>query len=210
MNLKKFQIDDLSRPNSDVIFILESPHTQELKVGYPAAGDTGVNMSKVIFNCEQPLGELIKSRAILPTQLSILNCSRIPLQSTCYAGEQLPLKLVDFFRIQSIYDPSVQSQKNQIKEILRSEMGLNALDSFESRLYASIQISQKAKIVVCGVIAQCFFEEATKLQGKLRKATDIAWKGFNFSVFYEYHPSSKSGRWSDYSGMDALRRYMSC
>jgi hypothetical protein len=209
LNLKKFQIEDLSHPNSDVIFILESPHTQELKVGYPAAGETGVNMSKVIFNSEQPLGELIKNRAPLPTQLSILNCSRIPLQSTCYAGENLPPKLVEFFRIQTIYDPSVQLQKNQIKDILRSEIGLKALDSFESRLYASIEISQKAKIVVCGVIAQCFFEEVTKLQGKLRKVTEFAWKEFNFSVFYEYHPSSKSGRWSDSSGMEALRHYVS-
>ncbi|MCC4819176.1 hypothetical protein BCU85_21445 [Vibrio lentus] len=116
MNLKKFQIEDLSHLNSDVIFILESPHIQELKVGYPAAGETGVNMSKVLFNCEQPLGELIKNRAILPIQLSILNCSRIPLQSTCYVGEQLPPRLVDFFRIQSIYDPAVQRQKNQIKK----------------------------------------------------------------------------------------------
>ncbi|MEZ8545840.1 hypothetical protein AB6C74_23550 [Vibrio splendidus] len=209
MNLKKFQIEDLSHLNSDVIFILESPHIQELKVGYPAAGETGVNMSKVLFNCEQPLGELIKNRAILPIQLSILNCSRIPLQSTCYVGEQLPPRLVDFFRIQSIYDPAVQRQKNQIKKILRSKIGLSALDSFESRLYANIQISKKAKIVVCGVIAQCFFEEVTKLQGKLRKATDITWKEFKFSVFYEYHPSSKSGRWSDSSGMEALRNYVS-
>ena len=159
MNLKKFQIEDLSHQNSDVIFILESPHTQEIKAGYPAAGETGLNMSKVLFNREQPLGELIKNRAIFPSQLSILNCSRIPLQSTCYVGEQLPPELVDFFRIQSIYDPSVQDQKNQIKEILRSKIGLNALNSFEFRLHASIQISQKAKVVVCGVIAQCFLKK---------------------------------------------------
>ncbi|HCM2158224.1 TPA: hypothetical protein N3B91_004275 [Vibrio parahaemolyticus] len=209
MNLKKFQIEDLSHQNSDVIFILESPHTQELKAGYPAAGETGLNMSKVLFNREQSLGELIKKRAILPIQLSILNCSRIPLQSTCYVGEQLLPELIDFFRIQSIYDPSVQRQKNQIKETLRSEIGLKALNSFELRLHASIQMSQKAKVIVCGVIAQCFFEEVTKLQGKLRKATDIDWKGLSFCVFYEYHPSSKSGRWSDFSGMETLRSYVS-
>ncbi|MBW3698535.1 hypothetical protein EK599_22935 [Vibrio sp. T187] len=209
MNLKKFQIEDLSHQNSDAIFILESPHTQEIKAGYPAAGETGLNMSKVLFNKEQPLGELVKKRAILPIRLSILNCSRIPLQSSCYVGEQLPPKLVDFLRIQSIFDPSVQRQKNQIKEILRSEIGLNALNSFELRLHASIQMSQKAKVVVCGVIAQCFFEEVTKIQGKLRKATDVDWKGFSFSVFYEYHPSSKSGQWNDCSGMEALRHYVS-
>ncbi len=205
----QFQIDDLSYPNSKFIFILESPHYHELEVGYPAAGDTGMNMSRVLFKLEKPLGELIRNRIELPVQLSLLNCSRIPLQKSCYNEIQLTADLVNFLIIQEIYDPSIQIQKTRIKEKLRSETGLKAVNSFKARLLASLAVSKDAKLVVCGVIAQCFFEEVTQLRCRFRSPENISWSGLSFSVFYEYHPSSKLGRWDDRSEMNALLTYVS-
>ncbi|WP_345869977.1 hypothetical protein [Shewanella algae] len=207
--LEKFKVDDLSYAVSKFTFILESPHHQEVKNGYPAAGDTGVSMSKALFKLDEPLGKLAVRQSNLIPRLSLINCSRIPLQRSCYGSLELKRDFINFLEIQNVCDGSIDILKYKIKGKLRTKLGLNAIDSFRSRLIDNITHCTNPKVIICGVIAQCFFEEATKLQCKLHKSTEVNWKGSDFNVFYEYHPSPKSGKWSNSSNLVDLLKFMS-
>ncbi|MFL1906770.1 hypothetical protein [Plesiomonas shigelloides] len=208
-NLIEFQVGDLIYPNSNLLFILESPHKNEVKLGYPAAGDTGINMSKILFNINEPLGKLLTSDISLPISLSLMNCSMLPLQESCYEKLQLPDDFIRFLGIHKIKGQSIFDLKNKIKQKLNSPIGKKAVNNFKNRLQNGIDISKCTKLVVCGVIAQCFFDEATSLQVLFRKPKLVYWGGHSFSVYYEYHPSSQSKQWTNSSNMVSLLDYVS-
>ena len=207
--LAQFQIKDLSINNSEFIFILESPHKQEVTMGFPAVSESGWWMSKVMFNIETPLGELVMNSSIDIPRISILNCSRLPLQISCYNPLKLSAEFLCFLDIQEIKNGNIQVVKQQIKEKLRTKIGSQALKSFRSRLLKNIQNCNLPKLIVCGVIAQCFFEETTQLHGSLRVTSKLNWEGNSFKIFYEYHPSPKSGQWQSPSNMSNLLKFMS-
>ncbi|MEZ9539855.1 hypothetical protein AB4160_16880 [Shewanella sp. 10N.286.51.B8] len=209
--LTQFKIDDLSHDKSEFIFILESPHKQEVAMGFPAASESGWWMSKAMFNIETPLGELVTNKSSSIPRISILNCSRLPLQISCYNPLRLSEDFSEFLEIQEIKNGNIQVVKQKIKEKLRTKVGGQALKSFRFRLLKSIQNNNNhSKIIVCGVIAQCFFEEATQLNGYIRVATNLQWEGCSFKIFYEYHPSPKSGQWQNPYNMRNLLDFMSC
>ncbi|WP_166426089.1 hypothetical protein [Paraglaciecola sp. 20A4] len=207
--LTQFKIDDLSNDNSEFTFILESPHRQEVNDGFPAAGATGTWMSRAMFKLDTPLGELVRTKSNHIPRLSLLNCSRLPLQISCYNRLELTPEYSDFLNIQTTHDDNIQIAKQKIKNKLRSKIGEQALTSFRSRLLKNITNCSQLKIIVCGVIAQCFFEEVTQLKVSLRKPTQVNWQDHSFSVFYEYHPSPSSGVWQNSSNMVKLLKFMS-
>ena len=45
----KYKVDDIIAKNVDVVFLLESPHNEEVKCKHPLAGKSGVNMTKFIY-----------------------------------------------------------------------------------------------------------------------------------------------------------------
>lgn len=208
-DLVQFKVRDLYEIDSDFTFILESPHKQEIIDGYPAAGETGLAMSKALFNLDEPLGKLIVKKSNNIPLISLMNCSRLPLKKSCYDQVMLSLGYTDFLEIQKVTDSSLDIHKGKIKDKLRSRIGLKAVNCFRSRLLENIIKRGNTKIIVCGVIAQCFFEEATKLQCYLRKPTMVNWEGYTFSVFYEYHPSPKSGQWQNSTNMVSLLKFIS-
>lgn len=208
-NLINFQVGDLIYPNSDLIFILESPHKNEVKLGYPAAGETGINMSKILFNIDEPLGKLLKGSISFPISLSLMNCSRLPLQESCYGNLKLSDDFISFLGVHRIKDQSISRLKAKIKQKLYSPIGKKAVNNFKHRLQNNIHISKCTRLVVCGVIAQCFFDEATSLQISFREPKPVSWGGHSFSVYYEYHPSSKSNQWTSSSNMVGLLDYVS-
>ena len=207
--LTQFKINDLLNDKSDFIFILESPHKQEVSMGFPAASESGCWMSKVMFNLETPLGELVTNKSNNIPRISILNCSRLPLQISCYNPLRLSEDFVEFLEIHEIKNGNIQILKQKIKEKLRTKVGGQALKSFRFRLLKSIQNCNHSKIIICGVIAQCFFEETTQLNNSLRVATEIYWEGYSFKVFYEHHPSPNSGQWQNSYNMRNLLEFMS-
>ncbi|MFM4912994.1 hypothetical protein [Aeromonas dhakensis] len=154
--LTKFKIDDLSCANSEFIFILESLHKEELFERVPAAGESGHRMRKILFNKETPLGKLVEKNINATPKISILNCSRLPLQKSCYHYLELMPEYLGFLEIQEIKNENVQIGKNIIKEKLRIKIGLQALQSFWCRLLNNIKNSHTPKIIVCGLLAQCF------------------------------------------------------
>ncbi len=208
-DLTNFRVEDLLYPESTLTFILESPHTKEVEVGYPAAGDTGINMSRVLLNRDEPIGFLLKNRADLPSVISILNCSRLPLQESCYGDFKLKSNFIDFLEIHKQNDKLVSNLKSKIKSILDTPVGKEAVNNFKIRLKEHLASSHNTKIVVCGVIAQCFFEKAISKQFRLHRPELVKWGSFSFDVFYEYHPSSTARRWTNSSNMSDLLGYVS-
>lgn len=100
---------------------------------------------------------------------------------------------MSFLGIKDEYDHDIYKEK--VKDKLKSKVGKEALLNFKNRLLNNIASCTQLKIIVFGVIAQCFFEEATQKQGSLTKYKEINWEGNYFSVIYAYHPSPKSGHW---------------
>lgn len=207
-NLARFKVSDLSANNSELIFILESPHNQEIKVGYPAAGKTGVAMSRALFNIDKPLGELVVNNNNNIPLISLVNCSRLPLQKSCYENTQLSVGYATFLEIQEVTDRNLDLHKEKIKEKIRTIIGMQAVSNFKGRLLENIIKCDGKKIIVCGIVAQCFFEEATGLQCSLKNPEQVIWEGHSFSVFYEYHPSPKSGKWQNPDNMKGLLKFI--
>ncbi|MDC8832835.1 hypothetical protein [Alteromonas gilva] len=186
----KYKVSDVTQPESDVIFILESPHKTELEKGYPAAGDTGINMSRELFNNETALGELVANSAALPYRISLLNSSQYPLQYEAYPN---PLKVPR--DAEELFDLKKCSNNDEMNEVLSKPEGVIALNDFRERLQIFLDASKKAKVVVCGKIAQCFFES-----GKIIPNTSL--------VFYSPHPSGKAGGWKDQNMVNNLRQFL--
>ncbi|HIF9171901.1 TPA: hypothetical protein ACX6PS_000536 [Photobacterium damselae] len=203
-----FRVEDVISPNSDIIFILESPHHQEVRNGYPAAGDTGINMSKILFNKEEPIGLLLKEKKPLNKTITLMNSSRLPLQKVCYGKLTLPDKFVTFLNIRTFQKDQNSSEKEKMKRELNSDVGRKAINSFRCRLNNCLSLSPNAKLIVCGIIAQSFFEVTTSLQGKYRYSKQVKWNEYSFSVFYEAHPSSVAAQWTNPENMTNMLNYI--
>lgn len=64
--------------DSQYIFIVESPHKEEVKNGYVVAGSSGKSISNVLGFGDEALGTLLDKNEI--SNISVLNVSRVPLQ----------------------------------------------------------------------------------------------------------------------------------
>jgi hypothetical protein len=127
--------------------VLESPHKDEVKNGYPVAGKSGKDISKVLFDEVEfknlSFGELIYSGKI--TNFGIVNISNIPLQSSAYGDE------IDFdFREFNLFRQNPHLRK---KECLLNDTIRIFRDDFKMRL----QKHTDKKLILCGAFAQAVF-----------------------------------------------------
>lgn len=165
---KDYTVKSFLPETADFIFMLESPHIQELKYDIPVAGSSGATMSRNLFGEQynKPLGLLVKKNKELGFERKILNkiglfnVSEIPLQRKAYKNEALAERYSTFFddleKIRSTNQKlSYQSEElNELQEVL--------LNRFRERL--AKLLDRKLTIVPCGRFAQKFFQLAD-LQG---------------------------------------------
>gem|GEM_PF-5098857 len=88
----KYLVPDFPLDMSAVkyIFILESPHKDELKHGCPAAGYTGRNMSAKLFGPKlPPLGRMIRDNDPACRSFGIMNVCPVPMQGSAYKAAPL-------------------------------------------------------------------------------------------------------------------------
>lgn len=93
MDCSKYYIPDLivEIAKLKVIFVLESPYSDEVIHRHPVAGSAGLSMSTFLhylydgINPEIPLGCQISNRLI--SNIGIINCSRFPLDKNVYGGQ---------------------------------------------------------------------------------------------------------------------------
>ncbi|WP_206916237.1 hypothetical protein [Alicyclobacillus suci] len=90
---KDFYVPDILPPRATCIFILESPHIQEVKHRVPAAGSSGATMSKHLFGPifgSTPIGLLLKQHDETPEEnpildhIGLVNVCNVPLQKAAY------------------------------------------------------------------------------------------------------------------------------
>lgn len=87
---EKYLVPDIPEGLSGAkyIFILESPHKDELKHGCPAAGYTGRNMSRKLLGGKfPPLGRMLKDKDASCAEFGIMNVCQIPMQGSAYQPE---------------------------------------------------------------------------------------------------------------------------
>lgn len=79
-------VEDLKLDGDELeyLFVLESPHNDEIRNKYPVAGDSGKDMVAYLFDneaCNQALGEVVqKGEKEWSKKIGIINVSQVPLQ----------------------------------------------------------------------------------------------------------------------------------
>lgn len=143
--LKDYFVDDLIYDDTEVLFVLESPHNEEIKRGYPVAGKSGKDMSKVLFEMDEPLGKLIKERSV--SRLGIINVCNYPLQMSAYEDETLVADMEFFEKVRQ--NPKLRKKHLPINEVISK-----IIDDFKLRL----SFHKEKKIVLCGKFAEASFD----------------------------------------------------
>ena len=143
--LKDYFVDDLIYEETQVLFVLESPHNEEVKQGYPVAGKSGKDMSKILFDDLEPLGKLISERKV--RNLGIINVSNFPLQMSAYEDETLDSDMEFFEKIRQ--NPKLRKNHSPVNIVVSKIM-----DNFKARLIPH----KDKKIVLCGKFAEASFD----------------------------------------------------
>lgn len=143
--LEKYVVNDIVDEDTKVIFVLESPHTQEVKNGYPVAGKSGVDMSLVLFNISEPFGKLVYEKKL--QNMGLLNISNLPLQKSAYQNPEA--KVLEFF----------ETIRQNPKPRKHAKGGINlVIDKMLKNFQNRLEKHKDKKIVLCGRFAQNAFD----------------------------------------------------
>jgi len=143
--LEKYVVNDTVNENTKIIFVLESPHTQEVKNGYPVAGKSGIDMSLVLFGKAEPFGKLVYEKKL--KELGLLNVSNIPLQKSAYQNPHA--KVLEFFETIRQNPKPRKNASSSINLVIKK-----MLSNFKDRL----EKHKNKKVVLCGKFAQNAFD----------------------------------------------------
>lgn len=150
------------KKNSDIeiLFIVESPHTEEVENHYPLAGESGKEITKYITNqlVEEPLGKLVHENSNgkggkLNKNIAIVNISNNPLQ-----------KLNE-------NENDVRNLILELEKIRGSKVNKILSDYFNHKIIHYFRDNKSMKIIICGSFAQTYFDEF--LETKEYKAIGI-------------------------------------
>ncbi len=191
---KAVRINDLNiGGETRCVFILESPHTAEVKYGLPVAGASGTSMARNLFglrnDAAKPLGLLVggalegREDGPVPAgvlrRIGIMNVSPVPLQEIFYRragfrGYDDAIVLLDKIRRSAGIGRHRSEMMNRIEELL--------LEDFRIRL-GRVAGAFNVFYVVCGNFAGTCFDEINR-KGEIPPD----------KVLYMPHPSYNS--WS--------------
>ena len=161
---ESFSVADRNLAAADIVFILESPHTEELKFGVPVAGASGRMMSKVLFGrtTSWPLGRILIEGAkdignpMLDEmkRIGLMNICNIPMQAAAYPEdiqkEYAPfLNILEQIRVKMSANYRVP-EMNELREIITVDF-LRRLEHLRER---------EIQIVPCGRCASFYFGKA--------------------------------------------------
>ena len=160
----KYNVEDVVYQSSKVLFILESPHKQEVKAAYPVAGSSGLEMSKFIYNNEinKPFGSLItqakRYESLQPPldRFAVVNTSPVPLQASALQEYELNAQESKVMNILEKLRVNYQSKthRNQSWNIIKKEL----VNNFKQRLLKAIEMSNCNYIIPCGKLAAAYLE----------------------------------------------------
>lgn len=151
---KEYIVEDIVSSNeSNIVFILESPHNDELGC-HPVAGPSGIYMAKFmeIGNGEESLGYIAKEKNDL--NLSIINVSKVPLQKTKRLDKKYEGLLSELNKLRKYYE----SFGNHKKDTVLNDIEEKILADFKNRVNR-LKYNNKTLFVVCGKFAEVYFEK---------------------------------------------------
>lgn len=170
-----YKVKHLIKENTEKVFVLESPHIDELLNGAPVSGLSGKAMSKVIYNGEktEALGIILKREFEANVEGSgkhgVMNICPIPMQRAAYLNK-------DVTKIYGEFNVEKYSEFFDILEKLRTGTRLTYRDKKRNELQAIILEDFKAEldklkdrnitVIPCGKTAETFVEAANIENGK--------------------------------------------
>ena len=202
--LKKYRVVDVINKNMDYLFILESPHVAEIKHGYPVAGNSGVEMTKFIYDedAEDAFGQLVNNKDDYKDKyhgldkFSIMNVVSAPMQTSALKdynlslGEEKIVAILEKLRVNYAASRHRNSDWNQVKEVL--------IDNFAHRLDNILTQYRPDYLIPCGKLAQTYLETA------------ITSKEINFSAeIINDIPHPSRNQWRQYDSMSKLEVLLS-
>ncbi|WP_067932617.1 uracil-DNA glycosylase family protein [Alicyclobacillus kakegawensis] len=162
---KHYEVPDIVRPSSRFVFLLESPHVQELRYRAPVSGSSGATMSRHLFGeryARFPLGWLVKKNADeqkhRPSldRIGLMNVSNIPMQASAYRNRDVHkrygqwLQALEFVRANNHREQFDQPMAQAVQDVL--------VESLREKLH---QLTARSCVFVpCGRFAQKFFRLA--------------------------------------------------
>ncbi|PRX31091.1 hypothetical protein BX659_106125 [Orenia metallireducens] len=202
--LNKYKVEDIINQNSKILFILESPHTQEIKQGYPVAGSSGIDMTKFIYGRESkdPFGKIVsqidKYNDLYPnlSEFSILNVSSAPMQKEGLKAHELDsgdgqvVAILEKLRVNYKSKRHKNKDWNRIKSIL--------LEDFKQRLLLALKQSSSIEYLVpCGRFAEAYLDLIKELEMSIEERKIIS---------EIPHPSFN--QWFHYDSMEKLKKVL--
>ncbi|OCL28102.1 hypothetical protein U472_02605 [Orenia metallireducens] len=202
--LKRYKVEDVINQNSKILFILESPHTQEMKYGYPVAGSSGVDMTKFIYGQEfnDSFGKIVsqvdKYSDDYPnlTNFSILNVSSAPMQKRglkaykLSSNDEQVIDILEKLRVNYKTKQHKNKDWNRVKSML--------LEDFKQRLLLALEKSNSIKYLVpCGRFAEAYLNLSKELEVSIAERRIIS---------EIPHPSFN--QWFHYDSMEKLRKVL--
>ena len=165
--LNQYVVDDIPPREfgqSNVILLLESPHTDEVHHHYPLAGASGAAVTVALRQTldipddippDCPVGELLQC-PLLDERLrnfGVMNVSQLPMQSSAYpCPVQRDFDTVLFNRFKRLRIPeAIRSNKNHARNRAIKQLLVTHLEARLQRTH------QAAYIVPCGNVARAFF-----------------------------------------------------
>jgi len=173
---KQYQVLDLVPESSTFLFLLESPHVQELKHGAPVSGSSGISMTKHLFPDrfgKEPLGIVVKNQRV--SKVGLMNVCQIPMQAAAYGDEEMKSKYAELLAVLERVRTATNrlsyanADWNQVQEIIVANL--------RSRLERLTD--RKLHVVPCGKFAQKFFRLANVHSPKWRVAEGVPHPSYN-------------------------------
>lgn len=154
---KRYKVSDLLNNETKIVFILESPHKDEIKYGVPVAGRAGGTMTKTLFGNDMPLGRFLKSSWDENQQLryGVMNVCNIPMQRTAYGTDGEDKRLEEFFN--TIEKVRTSNSKRPYKDKNMNDIDQQVKKDFELRLERLR--GNQLLLIPCGKFAEKYLRD---------------------------------------------------
>jgi hypothetical protein len=140
-----------------VLFILESPHHEEIKLKIPCCGASGDNMSRIILNdTSTSFGELLIQKDTRIKKYGVMNSFSFPIgidNTNMYSVKGLN-------GIKSLYDNTASRKKNfeNHNKFLSNISDKNIFQDYKTRFKSILDNCDKIELLCfCGYISQSMF-----------------------------------------------------
>jgi hypothetical protein len=143
--LRAYRVDDLISNSCEILFVLESPHKDELIHKHPLAGSSGLKMTKLMQEVDEtlfkeiasecdknlPFGCIVK-KALGNTQgfeqfkkFGIMNTCQIPMQKKAYSCEYSSCEIIN--DLETIKN-NISKKKNHLRNKITSCLEKRIMD----------------------------------------------------------------------------------